>query len=60
MMSVALQHPQLVRQFFQAGPATIYAHPFVAVKLPQQSKLSLQILNGLRIAEYGNVAGLEF
>jgi TetR/AcrR family transcriptional repressor of mexJK operon len=25
MMSVASQHPQLVRQFFQAGPATIYA-----------------------------------
>lgn len=25
MMSVASQHPQLVYQFFQAGPATIYA-----------------------------------
>ncbi len=25
MMSVASQHPQVVRQFFQAGPATIYA-----------------------------------
>ena len=25
MMSVTSQHPQLVRQFFQAGPATIYA-----------------------------------